>query len=123
MLRCLAAKAVQGATLALKSVNNIHGGNSFPARMLCVGYRIADHVLEENLQHRSRLLIDEAGNTLHTATTSKAADGRLRDALDVVAQNLPVTLGAALAKPLASFPSSRHLFDYFGRFLDGFICV
>ncbi len=49
-----------------------------------------------------------------TATTSKAAD----DALDVVAQNLPVTLGVALAKP--HVPTYLCV-DYFGRFLDGFI--
>ncbi len=102
----LAAETVQSATLALESVNNIHSSNSLPARMLCIRHSIADHVLEEDLEHRSRLLIDEAGDTLHTATTSETADSGLGDALDVVAQHLPVTLGAALAEPFAPFSSS-----------------
>lgn len=42
-------------------------------------------------------------NTLDTATTSKTTDGRLGDALDVVAENLAVTLGASLAETFASF--------------------
>jgi hypothetical protein len=41
-------------------------------------------------------------DTLDTATTSQTADGGLGDALDVVAQNLAVALGAALAEALAS---------------------
>lgn len=42
-------------------------------------------------------------DTLDTATTSQTTDGRLRDALDVVAQDLPVALGTALAEALATF--------------------
>ena len=42
-------------------------------------------------------------DTLDTATARQTADGRLGDALDVVAQNLPVTLRAALAEALATF--------------------
>ena len=42
-------------------------------------------------------------DTLDTATTRQTADGRLGDALDVVAQNLPVTLRTALAEALATF--------------------
>jgi hypothetical protein len=41
-------------------------------------------------------------DTLDTATASQTADGGLGDALDVVAQNLAVALGAALAEALAS---------------------
>jgi hypothetical protein len=41
-------------------------------------------------------------NTLDTATTSETTDSRLGDALDVVAQDLAVTLGAALAETLAA---------------------
>jgi hypothetical protein len=57
-------------------------------------------VLKEDLEHAPGLLVDEARDTLHTATTSEAADGGLGDALDVVAKNLAVTLSAALAEAL-----------------------
>ena len=36
-------------------------------------------------------------DTLDTATASQTSDGRLGDTLDVVAQDLPVALGTALA--------------------------
>ena len=42
-------------------------------------------------------------DTLDTATASQTTDGRLGDALDVVAQDLAVALGAALAETLATF--------------------
>jgi hypothetical protein len=41
-------------------------------------------------------------DTLDTATASQTTDGGLGDTLNVVAQNLPVTLRTALAKALAT---------------------
>jgi DNA-binding MurR/RpiR family transcriptional regulator len=67
------------------------------------------YVLKEDLEHTAGLLVDEARDTLHTATTSEAADGGLGDALDVVAKNLAVTLSAALAETLAALSTSRHV--------------
>jgi hypothetical protein len=46
-------------------------------------------------------------NTLDTATTRQTADSGLGDALDVVTQNLAVTLGAALAEALAALAAWR----------------
>ena len=37
------------------------------------------HVLEEDLEDTTGLLVDEAGDTLHTSTTGEAADGGLGD--------------------------------------------
>ena len=37
------------------------------------------HVLEEDFQDTTGLFVDETGDTLHTSTTSKAADGGLCD--------------------------------------------
>ena len=42
-------------------------------------------------------------DTLDTATASETADGGLGDALDVVAQDLAVALGAAFAETFAAF--------------------
>ena len=97
-----AAEAVEGASLALQSVDDVHGGDGLALGVLAVGDGVADDVLEEDLQHSARLLVDEARDALHSATAGKAADGRLGDALDVVAQNLAMALGASLPESLAS---------------------
>ena len=112
--RSLTAEAVEGASLALESVDHIESSHSLPASVLRVGDGIADNVLQENLEHRAGLLVDETRDTLHTTTTSETANGGLGDALDVVAKNLPVTLGAALAETLTALTTSRHFEWCFG---------
>jgi len=47
-------------------------------------------------------------NTLDTATARQTADGGLGDALDVVAQDLAMALGAALAEALAALAACRE---------------
>ena len=106
----LAAEAVEGAVLALEGVHDVHGGHGLAAGVLGVGHGVADHVLEEDLEDRAGLLVDEARDTLHTTTASETADGGLGDALDVVAKHLAVTLRAALAETLAALATSGHCF-------------
>ena len=65
-------------------------------------------VFGKYLEHTTSLLIDQAGNTLNTTTTSQTPDCWLGDTLDVVTEHLPVTLGASLSKTFASFASARH---------------
>ena len=43
------------------------------------GVQKATHVLKEDLEHTAGLLVDQTRDTLHTATASQAADGRLGD--------------------------------------------
>ena len=50
-------------------------------------------------------------DALDTTAASQAADGGLRDALDVVAQHLAVALSPALAQTLATFATTRHVFS------------
>ena len=57
---------------------------NLPARMLRVGDRVADDILEEYFQHSSRLLVDEARDALHSTSASQSPDCRLRDTLDVI---------------------------------------
>jgi hypothetical protein len=52
-------------------------------------------------------------NTLDTTTTSETTDGRLGDALDVVTENLSVTLGTAFAETFAAFSTYKTISDYF----------
>jgi hypothetical protein len=107
-MRCLAAESVEGASLPLEGIDDVHGGDRLPLGVLGVGNGVADHVLEEHLEHAAGLFVDEAGDTLHSATTSQTADGWLGDALDVVTQHFAVTLGASFAESLSSFAASGH---------------
>ena len=109
MSRCLTSESVQGASLPLEGVDNVHGGHGLPLGVFGVGDGIPDDVLEEHLQHASGLLVDQAGDTLHTATTRQTPDGGLGDALDVIPQHLTVPLRASLSQSLASFAASSHV--------------
>ena len=106
--RILTSETVEGLSLALEGIYDVHGCDSLTTSMLSVGHRVTDDVLKEDLEHTAGLLVDETGDTLDTATTSETADGGLGDALDVVAKDLAVTLGASLSKSLASFSATRH---------------
>jgi hypothetical protein len=104
----LSTESVDGASLALEGIDDVEGGDGLALGVLGVCDGIADDVLQEVAEHGAGLLIDEAGDALDTSTTSQTADRGLGNALDVVAKDLAVTLGASLSKSFASFSSSRH---------------
>ena len=106
--RCLTSEAVQGAALALEGVDDVHSGDSLAASVLGVCHGVTDDVLEEDLEHGAGLLVDETGDALDATAASQTTDGRLGDALDVVTEDLAVTLGAALSESFTSFATSRH---------------
>ena len=105
---CLSSESVEGSSLSLQGVDDVHGGDGLSAGVLGVGDGITDDVLEEHLEDTSGLLVDEAGDTLDTSTSRQSSDGRLGDSLDVITQDLPVTLGATLSESLSSLSSSSH---------------
>ena len=86
---------VEGPALALERVDDVEGRHGLALGVFGVCDRVADDVLEEHLEDTAGLLVDEAGDTLDTATASQTADSRLGDALDVVAKNLAVALRSA----------------------------
>lgn len=75
--------------------------------MFGVGDGITDDRLEEGLEDTTSLLVDHGGDTLDTTTTGETADSGLGNTLDVVTQDLTVTLGATLAETLASFAACK----------------
>ena len=105
----LTAESVEGTSLALQSVDNVHGGDGLSFCVLGVGDGVTDDVLKEDLQYTAGLLVDEARDTLDTTTAGKTTDGWLGDTLDVITQHLPVSLSASLSKTLSSFSTSRHV--------------
>ena len=78
-----------GAALAIEGVDHVHGAHGRAASVLGVDHGVADHVLEEHLEDRARLVVDEAGDALHTVTVSETADRRPVEALDVVHHGAP----------------------------------
>ena len=106
---CLTAESVQGTALSLQGIDDIHGCDGLPLGMLGVCDGIPDHILKENLQHTTGLLVDESGDTFHTTPSGQTADSGLGDSLDVVTKYLPVTLGAPLSESLSSFTTARHI--------------
>ncbi len=67
----LTAETVEGLSLTLKGVDNIHGSDSLTTSMLGVGDRVTDDVLKEDLEDTTGLLVDETTDTLNTATTGR----------------------------------------------------
>ena len=119
---CLTTEAVQGAALALEGVHHVQGSDGLAASVLGVGDGVTDDVLQEHFQYTTGLLVDETRDALDAASAGKTADRGLGDALDVIAENLSVTLGAALAETLSSsFSSSRHVEVMLKRGYGGFI--
>ena len=109
LARFLSSESVEGTSLPLQSVDDVHGSDGLPLGVLGVGDGVTDDVLEEDLEDTAGLLVDEAADALDTTTAREAADGGLGDALDVVAKDLAVALGAALSESLASLSTSRHV--------------
>ena len=105
----LTAKSIQSTSLAFESVHHIHGCHGLSLGVLGVRYSITDHVLEENFENTAGLFVDQARDSLDTATASKTTDGWLGDALDVITKNLSVTLGASFSQTFASFTATRHV--------------
>jgi hypothetical protein len=89
--------------LTLESVDNIERGDSLSLCVLSVGDGVTDDTLEEGLEDTAGLLVDHGRDTLDTTTTSKTSDGWLGDSLDVVTQDLAMTLGTTLAESLSAF--------------------
>jgi hypothetical protein len=103
-----AAKAVEGAALALECVDDVHGSDGLAAGVFGVGDCVVDDILEEDLEHATGLLVDEPGDALNATPACQPPNRRFGDALDVVAKDLAVALGAALAQTLASLAAARH---------------
>ena len=107
-IRCLTSESVKGASLSLEGVHDVKSGDGLAASVLGVGDSVSDDVLKEHLQDTSGLLVDEARDSLDTTSAGQSADSRLGDSLDVVSEDLAVSLGSALAQSLSSFSASRH---------------
>ena len=107
--KCLAAEAVKGLSLAFQGVDNVHGSDGLSAGVFGVGDGITDDGFQEHLQDTTGFFVDQTRDALDTTTASKTTDGGLGDTLDVITQNLAVTLGTTFTQTFSSFTTSRHV--------------
>jgi hypothetical protein len=89
--------------LSLEGIDDIEGGNGLALGVLSVCDSVTDDTLKEGLEYTTGLLVDHGRDTLDTTTACETADSGLCDTLDVVTQNLAVTLCSTLAEALATF--------------------
>ena len=54
----LTTKSIEGSSLPLQSIDNIHGCYSLSLCVLGVGDCITDHILKEHLQDTTSLFVD-----------------------------------------------------------------
>ena len=92
--------------MSLKSIDDVHGSDGLSSGVLSVSDRVSDDVFKENLQDTSGLFVDESGDSLDSSSSGQSSDGRLGDTLDVISQNLSVSLGTSLSQTFSSFSSS-----------------
>lgn len=107
--RCLTTETVEGTALSLQSVDDIEGGDGLTLGVFGIGDGITNDTLEEGLQNTTGFFVDHGRNTLDTTTTRKTSDSWLGDTLDVVSQNLTMTLSATLSETLSALSACREI--------------
>jgi len=105
----LDAESVEAAAGTLESVDDIEGSDGLALGVFGVSDRVTDNVLEEDLEHATRFLVDQPRDTLDTAASRQTTDSRLRDTLDVISQDFAMTLRASLSQTLSTFSTSGHV--------------
>ena len=108
------SETVDGSSLSLEGIDDVHGSDGLSPGVLSVGDGISDDSLEEALEDLSGVIIDEGGDSLDTSSSGEPADGGLGDALNAGSgvSLLGGPLGADLAlasDSLASFSLSGHV--------------
>jgi hypothetical protein len=94
----LSTESVQGLSLTLERVYHVHGRDGLAPRVFRVRDGIADAIFQKYFEHTAGFFVNQTTDTLDSATTGQTTNGRLGNALDVVAQDLAVTLSAALSE-------------------------
>ncbi|MDF5581034.1 hypothetical protein P3730_24445, partial [Vibrio parahaemolyticus] len=94
--KTLTTKSVEGPSLPLKRINNVHSRNGLPPSVLRVSNGVTDDILQEDLENTASLLVDQTADTLHATPASQTPNRGLGDSLNVIPQNLTVSFGSSL---------------------------
>ena len=76
--------------------------------MLSVRDGVADDIFQEHFQDTPCLLIDQAGDSLYSASSRQSPDGRFGDSLNVVTQHFAMAFRSSFSESFSSFSSSGH---------------
>ena len=107
--RALTSESVEGSSLSLESIDDIHGGDGLPLGVLSIGDRISDDIFQEDLEDSSGFFVDQARNTFDTSSSCQPSDGGFGDSLDVITKDLSMPLCASLSETFSSLSSTRHV--------------
>ena len=88
----LTSESVEGSALSLQSIDDIHGGNGLPLGMFSVGDGISDDIFQEDLEDSSGFLVDQSTDSFDSSSSGQSSDGGLGDSLDVISENLSMSL-------------------------------
>lgn len=91
-------KSVKGTSLALESIDNIQSSYSLATSVFSVSDCVAYNVLQETLENGACFIINCSRNALNTSTTCKSANCRLSNALNVISQDLLMSLSTSFTQ-------------------------
>ncbi|KAG4948179.1 hypothetical protein JHK82_041359 [Glycine max] len=107
--KTLTTKSVEGPSLPLKRINNVHSRNGLPPSVLRVSNGVTDDILQEDLENTASLLVDQTADTLHATPASQTTNRWLRNSLNVVAEHLTMSFCSSFSQSLSSLSTPRHL--------------
>jgi hypothetical protein len=64
----LTSETVQGTSLPLQSVDDVHGGDGLPLGVFGVRDGITDYVFQKHLQHTTGFFVDQPRDTFYSTT-------------------------------------------------------
>ena len=103
-------KAIQCLPFSSQCIHNIHCSNSLAVGVFSICHRISNNVLQEHLQNTLHLIVHDPRDSLDPTPPSKAADGRLGNALNVVPQDTSMAFCPSFAKTFATFSPAWHVY-------------
>ena len=68
--RRLTSETVQGTSLPLQSVDDVHGGDGLPLGVFGVCDGVTDYVFQKHLQHTTGFFVDQPRDTFDSTTAS-----------------------------------------------------
>jgi hypothetical protein len=70
----LASESIKRLSLALESVDDFHGGHCLAARWFRVSDTVTNDILQKDLDHTTRFLVNETRDTLHTTAMGETTN-------------------------------------------------
>merc|ERR1711976_97946 len=103
------SETVESSTLSLESVDDVHSGDSFSSGVLSVCNGISDDLLKERSEDSSGVVIDEAGDSLDTTSSTESSDSWFGDTVNSGSSGFSgVSFSTVFSNTFHSFTFSDH---------------